>query len=110
MDYNTKLNGEDVVLRDVTDPAYVAPVTGYVIHLDTPEARRFVRAELDENRASKDEAVARRDENDAGRLTSIARRDSFVAAKAVEQAEIDNLNLRIAEQRDFLQAQGDTTE
>lgn len=110
MDYNTKLNGEDVVLRDVTDPAYVAPVTGYVIHLDTPEARKFVRAELTENRDKKTDAQELRDGFLSDRDISIERRDAAIAAKDAQVAIIDELQLRIDEQVAFLQDQGDAVD
>lgn len=106
-DYNTKLNGEDVVLRDVTDPAYVAPITGYVIHLDTPAARRFVRAELDENRSKKSDAQDLKGEYVFRRTEAIAARDNNTAARDEQQAIIDETQLRIDEQRAFLQSQGD---
>lgn len=107
---NIKVNGEDVVVRDVTDVDYVAPQTGFVIHLDDLQARRFIREELTEIRDRKSERVLTRDAAEGDRLLFIERRDAAIATKDAENAVIDDQNDQIAALVDFLTTVGDPTE
>jgi len=99
-DINITINGVVTTLSDDGDGTFS-------IDLATAQARQFLRAERDELKARKATLQEERDGHTTNRDLAIARRDSFTAARNAAIAEIDTINLRIDEIRNFLTSVGD---
>jgi uncharacterized protein (DUF3084 family) len=99
-DINITINGVTTTLFDDGDGTFS-------IDLATPQARQFLRAERDELKVRKVALQEERDAHTAGRDQAIAQRDSYVAARTATIDEINTVNTRIEEIRNFLAAVGD---
>jgi hypothetical protein len=109
-DITTKLSDQDVTLKDVTDPAYVPPSTGYVIELTDAQSRLFIRlGELARLRENRDRDIFLRDDANAQITQLNTTRTEVIAKRDALNASIIEANTRIQELVDWLQSQGDPT-
>lgn len=75
--------------------------------VDAEADKQAIRDELSRLKAEKQETNANIEDLNEERDTLLSRKDEVVAARLVEIAERDVLNIRIQELRDFLVGSGD---